>query len=135
MLQANDSPEIKAMSLALGLFIGIIPVWGFQTVLCLSLAAALRLNIALAFLGSNISIPPMIPVIVFLALKIGGWILPLQHPAHFNLRELDGAFIQIHLLQYVLGSFLLAIFVSVGIGALSYLLLKFYSRKAKKDVQ
>ena len=123
------------MSLAMGVFIGIIPAWGFQTFLCISIAVALRWNTALAFLGSNISIPPFIPVIVFLALQIGGFLVPSDQPIHLDFDHINMEAIKIHLLQYVLGSFLLAIFASISIGLIFYLILKSASRKAKKHVE
>jgi len=123
------------MSLAMGVFIGIIPAWGFQTFLCISIAVSLRWNKALAFLGSNISIPPFIPIIVFLALQIGSFIIPADQPIHFDFDHLNMEAIKIHLLQYVLGSFLLAIFASISIGLIFYLILKSASRKAKKHVE
>ncbi|MGM1430417.1 DUF2062 domain-containing protein [Sphingobacterium lactis] len=135
ILQTQDSPEVKALSLAMGIFIGIIPAWGFQTLLCLSIAVALRWNKALAFLGSNISIPPMIPVIVFLALQIGGFILPTDKPMTFDFDKVDIEMIKIHLYQYVVGSFLLAIFTAVLVGLLFYVILKYYARKSIKNVQ
>lgn len=119
----------------MGVFIGIIPAWGFQTFLCISIAVALRWNKALAFLGSNISIPPFIPIIVFLALHIGSFIIPADQPIHLDFDHLHMEAIKIHLLQYVLGSFLLAIFASISIGLIFYLILKSSSRKAKKHVE
>ncbi len=119
----------------MGIFIGIIPAWGFQTFLCLRIAVALRWNKALAFLGSNISIPPMIPVIVFLALQIGGFILPTDKPMTFDFDKVDIEMIKIHLYQYVVGSFLLAIFTAVLVGLLFYVILKYYARKSIKNVQ
>jgi uncharacterized protein (DUF2062 family) len=131
----NDTDEIKALSLALGVFIGIIPIWGFQTVLSLASAALLRWNKALSFLGSNISIPPMIPLIIFTSLKIGEYCLPSEKPWNYNLREIDIAVIKVHLLQYLVGSFVLAILASICIGGTVYLMLKFNSRKTQKNVE
>ena len=56
LLESNASHSNKACSVALGLFFGIAPFWGFQTLITLSLAAILGLNKSLAFLCSNISI-------------------------------------------------------------------------------
>src|SRR5699024_3214823 len=61
VLEGDDSPKIKALSIAVGVFIGIIPIWGFQTFAALFIAVSFRLNKLLTFAGSHISIPPMIP--------------------------------------------------------------------------
>jgi len=119
----------------MGVFIGIIPAWGFQTFLCISIAVALRWNKALAFLGSNISIPPLIPIIVFVALQIGSFIVPSEQPIRIDFDHFNTESIKIHLMQYMLGSFLLAIFASVSIGLVFYIILKSSSRKAKKHVE
>ncbi len=118
----------------MGIFIGIIPAWGFQTFLCISLAIAFRLNKAIAFLGSNISIPPFIPIIVFVALQIGSFIIPSEKEILFDLKDFEINQVKIHLFQYILGSLLLAIFASVCIGFIFYGILKYYERKANKNV-
>ncbi|WP_343031041.1 DUF2062 domain-containing protein [Sphingobacterium humi] len=121
--------------MALGVFIGIIPAWGFQTFLCLALAAALKWNKALAFLGSNISIPPFIPLIVWLSLLLGGYAIPSARDIPFDFEHIDMDLIKIHLLQYVVGSFLLAIFASLTIGGITYLVLKRAKRKPDTHVE
>ncbi|MEG1266837.1 MAG: DUF2062 domain-containing protein, partial [Myroides sp.] len=73
ILQTNDTTEVKALSLALGVFIGIVPVWGFQTFLSIFLAAIFKLNKTISFVGSNISLPPFIPFIVLASLKVGSF--------------------------------------------------------------
>ena len=113
VLEGEDSPKIKAFSLAVGVFIGIIPIWGFQTFAALFIAVSFRLNKILTFAGSNISIPPMIPIIVYSAVKIGSFILKTdQDFADFS--SLENA--KNHLFEYLLGSFILAIFASLTIG-------------------
>jgi glycosyltransferase involved in cell wall biosynthesis len=69
VLESNDSNARKTFSIALGVFIGISPFWGFQTILVLFLAVLLKLNKAIAFAFSNISFPPFIPFIVYGSLK------------------------------------------------------------------
>ena len=64
ILGSNDSNKVKALSIALGIFLGIAPFWGFQTFLAIFLASMFRLNKVISFFCSNISIPPMIPLIV-----------------------------------------------------------------------
>lgn len=124
---SNDSPKTKSTSISLGVFIGIIPIWGFQTITVIFLAITFRLNKLLAFAGSNISIPPMIPIIVFASLKIGGLVLNNEVPQEdvgtgFNFGN--------HLLEYVVGSFILATFSAIIIWFISYFLLLKFERKS-----
>ena len=66
---ANESQ--LSLAAALGVFMGIVPLWGLQSVTVLILAHVLRLNKAIAYAFSNISIPPMIPLILFASLQLG----------------------------------------------------------------
>ncbi|UWX56673.1 DUF2062 domain-containing protein [Maribacter litopenaei] len=74
VLGSNDTPVKKALSIALGVFIGLSPFWGLHTILVLSLAILLKLNKPIAFAFSNVSLPPFIPFIVLASLQIGSWI-------------------------------------------------------------
>ena len=124
---SNDSPKVKSTSISLGVFIGIIPIWGFQTITVIFLAITFRLNKLLAFAGSNISIPPMIPIIVFASLKIGGLVLNIDVPEN----EIGNGFnFGNHLLEYIVGSFILATLSAILIWFISYFLLLKIERKS-----
>jgi glycosyltransferase involved in cell wall biosynthesis len=129
ILESTDPPIKKSGAIALGVFVGISPFWGFQTALVIFLAVILRLNKVLAFAFSNISIPPMIPVIIFLSLKIGGLFIPGTISLQ-AIKESPIEAIEASLFQYVLGSFILATATAILFGVGSYLVL---SLKAKKD--
>ena len=55
VLKSDDSPKKKSLSIALGVFLGLTPFWGFHGILSLSLAAVFKLNKAIAFAFSNIT--------------------------------------------------------------------------------
>ncbi len=130
ILGSNDTPKVKAFSLALGVFIGIVPIWGFQTAVVLFLAVAFRLNKALAFAGSNISIPPMIPIIVISALQIGGFVLnsEIKSETVFSIHNFKA-----YLFEYLIGSLILAIFAALITGLLSYVLILKFKKKRKRN--
>lgn len=134
ILQTNDTNKVKALSLALGVFIGIIPAWGFQTFLSIFLASVFRLNKALSFLGSNISIPPMIPFVVLGSLKIGSFFVANNHPINLDFNNITFNSIKLHLAQYLIGSIILATFTAISLGFICFVLLNFYTRKAAKNV-
>ncbi len=129
VLNSEDTNEVKALSIALGTFIGIAPLWGFQTVLALFLPVVFRWNKVLSFVFSNISIPPMIPLIIYLSLKTGAIFFPNAAPFTFSSENFTFEMITEHLFQYITGSFLLASATSIVFGLLSYLFLNWYSRK------
>ena len=57
LLRMGASPEKLAWSIAVGLLIGVNPVLGSTTILCLAIAFVFRLNIAASQLGNHIVYP------------------------------------------------------------------------------
>ena len=68
----NETPHKVASAVGFGLFMGILPVWGFQMLLAAFFAHIMKLNKVLVLVASNISIPPMIPFIVYFSYRTGG---------------------------------------------------------------
>ncbi|WP_299439109.1 DUF2062 domain-containing protein [uncultured Aquimarina sp.] len=132
VLRSDDPPIKKASAIALGLFIGISPLWGFHTILVLSLAVLFKLNRAIAFLFSNISLPPFIPFVIYGSYQIGAMAMGKEMDATLNIEDIkSGTDIFKSFGQYVLGSFILATLVSLISGFVSYLY--FSSRKSKRS--
>lgn len=118
------------MSIALGVFIGIAPFWGFQTVLVIFLAVLFRWNKILAFTFSNISIPPMIPFIIFASLQIGSYFVGGDVFFNEN-QEFSFEMIKNHTTQYLVGSFILATITAFVFGFSSYFLLSLTGKSKK----
>ena len=84
---------------------GIVPIWGYQFVSALLLAHYFKLNKVIVGLAAQISIPPMIPLIVFASLKTGQLVLGKDiHTSIFNsnintVEEIWSA-MKIHLVEY-----------------------------------
>jgi uncharacterized protein (DUF2062 family) len=67
LLRMGASPEKLAWSIAAGLLIGINPILGSTTVLCLAIAFVFRLNVAASQIGNHIVYPlELILVIPFI---------------------------------------------------------------------
>lgn len=129
-LANTDSNTKKSLSISLGTFIGLSPFWGFQTFLAIFLASIFKLNKVISFTFSNVSIPPFIPFIIYGSLKVGGFLLNKKFSLNFS--EIDSNFnIKTHLLQYIVGSFTLAIIGSIVFGLIGYITLLAY-KKVKK---
>lgn len=126
ILESSDSNVKKALSIALGVFIGIAPFWGFQTAIVIFLAVILRLNKVLSFTFSNISIPPMIPFIILGSLKIGNYFFPSEKPLVLD-SSVSFSGIQHNIFQYLLGSFILATIMAILFGIFGFLMLTFFS--------
>jgi uncharacterized protein (DUF2062 family) len=108
---AENAHDPLRMSLAvgLGLFFGIAPIWGYQMIVALAAAHFLRLNKAITLLASNISIPPMMPLILYGALALGHWMFTGHKLAlEFSAQHMTRARGMEYLGQWFVGSLVLA---------------------------
>ncbi len=72
MFKAHHSPHEIALGVAVGSFIGILPLYGLHTALCVVAAILIpRANKLAILLGTNISLPPTIAIITWTAYDIG----------------------------------------------------------------
>jgi len=131
LLSPAETDYIKASSVGFGIFMGIIPIWGFQLLVAIALSIVLRLNKALVIIAANISVPPMIPLLIFLSYKMGGvWVTRNAVSIPFS-KSISLEMIRINLVQYIYGSITLAILAGIVFGLLTFILLKFFKRKMK----
>jgi uncharacterized protein (DUF2062 family) len=65
---ADESPERLGVAVGVGVLCGCSPFLGFQTLLAVALAFLLRLNKLAVFIGLQISIAPVTPLVVFASL-------------------------------------------------------------------
>ncbi len=134
MLVFSDEGNFKlAASVGFGVFMGIVPIWGYQLIVAIALAYVFKLNKPLVILAANISIPPMIPFIIFGSILTGAFVLghPLSEIRFSNTFGLDS--IANSLLQYLVGSILLAIVLGIFSGSFTYLLLLLFRKKHKSS--
>ena len=107
---------------------GIVPIWGFQLAVAIALSFLLRLNKALVIIAANISIPPMIPLILYLSYQMGAiWGGEQAEEISFS-KEITFDTVRSNLVQYVLGAVSLAISASIIFGGLTYTMLKIFKR-------
>ncbi|HTB52560.1 MAG TPA: DUF2062 domain-containing protein [Ferruginibacter sp.] len=128
LFNPNESDRIKALSVAFGVFMGIIPIWGFQLIVAIFLAVILRLNKALVIIAANISIPPMIPFIIYLSYKTGGYCLHTSTDIEYS-KMLSPRSIENNFAQYIYGSVTLATVAAIAFGVITFGLLKIFKRK------
>ncbi len=130
LLNNHQPDHIKALSIAFGVFMGIIPIWGFQLVVAIFLALLFKLNKALVIISANISIPPMIPILIFLSYKTGA-IWMGANAIHFGFsNNITLESIRKNFEQYMYGSITLALVAGAVCGVLAFLLLKLFKRKS-----
>jgi uncharacterized protein (DUF2062 family) len=128
ILQSQESNINISLAVALGIFTGILPIWGFQLITAITLAHLFGLSKLIASVAANISIPPMIPVILYLSYVTGGCVMQSESNIKFS-TNLSVKSFENNLLQYVIGSIALAIILSIFIGIISFLILKCFRKK------
>jgi len=107
---------------------GIVPVWGFQLAIAITLSFLLRLNKALVIIAANISIPPMIPLILYLSHLTGAiWMGDKAQRILFT-SDISFELVQNNFVQYALGAVTLAIASGAVFGVATYVVLKFFKR-------
>jgi uncharacterized protein (DUF2062 family) len=63
-----------AAAVALGVFVGCLPVYGFHLLMCRALGLAVRVNRLKVYLAANISNPLVAPWLVFAEIQAGAWL-------------------------------------------------------------
>lgn len=129
ILKPDETPLQKSLAVALGMFFGIAPFWGFQMLLVAAIAHFFKLNKAVALVVSNISIPPMIPFILFLSYKCGQlWFG--KNAVHIDFdQNLNLSIIHKHFMQYIVGSFTLATVAAAVAGIAMYVIVAQIKKK------
>jgi len=128
LLKEDLDPGRAAAAVFLGIFIGIVPIYGFQTLAAVGLAFFFKLNKPLTVAGTFINNPLLLPPTVVGSVELGyflrsGSFRPFHAPALTggNMKEkilaaLAGAHMKEELLGWVMGSVVLGVLVG-GAGA------------------
>lgn len=130
----THSPESNrqiALAVMLGVFMGIVPIWGYQMIVAGILAHFMGLNKVITIVASNISIPPMIPFLLFGSYVTGGWIL--DRPVVLTLHEVTFETIKDSLVQYLAGSMVFAVGCAIVAGLVCLTMLSLF-RKPERSV-
>lgn len=129
-IKPEESNLRKASSIGFGFFMGIFPIWGFQLLVGIPLAVLMKLNKVLFITAANISIPPMIPLIVYGSLLVGQQIVngEIDHSAMFSYSLED---IKTNVMQYFVGAIILSILAFVASFGMSFILFKIFRKEPK----
>ncbi|MGO4288668.1 DUF2062 domain-containing protein [Chitinophaga sp. RAB17] len=132
VLKADESNMRKAIAIGFGVFMGIVPIWGFQLLVAILVSIKLKLNKALVLLSAHISTPPLTPFVLFASFLVGKfWVGQTASDLIFK----DGFnfdTIKDNMLQYVYGSITLAVLGGLLVWAVSLGMLTIF-RKEKKN--
>jgi glycosyltransferase involved in cell wall biosynthesis len=127
-INENESNFKKAISIGFGFFIGIVPIWGFQLLLGIPLAILFRMNKLLFIASANISIPPMIPFIIYLSYYVGGFFVE-SSVSITSVKNITLETIHINMMQYALGATVLAVIAGLFFFTFFYFLLSILRTK------
>jgi predicted LPLAT superfamily acyltransferase/uncharacterized protein (DUF2062 family) len=111
LLREQTSPMKSSLALGIGVFIGTLPLYGLHTLLAVFLSFALRLNFVYLWIGTNVSLPPLIPFLVlgsnYLGSKLTG------NPVNSSLKNMGK--------DWLLGSLALGVVLGVLAFTLNYI--------------
>lgn len=111
LLQERLDPSHAAAAVFVGIFIGIVPIYGFQTLVAVAIALLFRLNKPLTVACTFISNPLFLPFIIFSSVELGcllrhGSFQPLTLSA---LKDMRGHINKEQFFIFVIGSVALGI--------------------------
>jgi uncharacterized protein (DUF2062 family) len=81
LLAIRDTPAAIAGGVAIGIFFGFVPLFGFKTLLALFFAWLTRSNVLAAFLAATAHevLFPLMPLIYRWQYDVGYWLLSIPH--------------------------------------------------------
>ena len=126
----KESITKKSLSVSVGIFFGIVPIWGYQLVTAIAVAYFLKLNKAIVILAANISIPIILPAILYASLKTGELITVQK--STITLKNINLENIKLNLYVYLTGACVLSIVLAMAMGISTYLILSVIRNNKKK---
>ena len=124
----------KAASIGFGFFMGLLPIWGFQLLIGIPSAIFLRMNKVLFIAAANISLPPLIPFIIFFSYLMGQPFFDNEMISVDQINELTLENIHDNFMQYVTGAVLLSLIMGAMGFVLSWIVLSAV-RKNPESIQ
>ena len=118
-IEHAQQPGELSLAVGIGLFFGIVPIWGFQMIAAAAVAHRCRLNKAITLLASNISAPPLAPFVVYGGLVLGHWLFTGK-VMHLAPDQVSMASVREYFGQWFVGSVALAILAAIAGTVLTY---------------
>ncbi len=131
IIHSGESNMRLACAIGWGVFCSIIPIWGYQAIFAGISAHFLKLNKVVAIVFTNISVPPLIPFILYASMHIGTRLLGTGVAGRFGNITMET--ISNSLLQYVVGSIVLAVLVGLSAFVLSFLIMTVFKRRNRYE--
>jgi uncharacterized protein (DUF2062 family) len=112
-----------AVGVAVGVFIACLPIYGLQTVLCLYAARKFKLHPLSVVAGSQLSAPPIGPVLSIASIVLGHALITGQMPDLTNWHTSQLPPMSIHVINSLIVSWIIGgIIIGVVLAAVVYVL-------------
>lgn len=112
LLEGSATPMAIALSVALGIFLGTLPLMGVHSVSILLAAGYLRLNRFVALAASQLCMPPLVPA---LAVEAGHFLRHGQFLTELSMQTLGYQFLD-RAWEWIIGSLVLAPLLALAVG-------------------
>jgi uncharacterized protein (DUF2062 family) len=126
------TPMRAALSVAVGIAIGVMPLWGLHWLLVLAICLPLRLDAGVAYLAANVSLPFIAPFITTTEIAVGTRIVEGHWPqitpqmVHtIELRNVLGALI--------VGTGIVAVTGALMLGGITYAITALIRRRSARS--
>jgi uncharacterized protein (DUF2062 family) len=133
LLTERLDPASAAAAVFCGVFIGIVPIYGLQTLVALGLAVLLRLNKPLTLASTFINNPLLQPLLVLSSVEVGGFLRHGSfHPWHLtalSVAQLKGQFA-----SWLLGSVVVGLLVG-GVSAIITAAVVYWTAPAQRGLR
>ena len=127
VVAAHESTNKKALSVGVGLFFGIVPIWGFQFALAIFSAVFFKLNKIIVGLSAQISVPPLIPFVLYASVKTGEFVLGKE--VNLDFTKLLSVETLKNLYVYYIGATVLSVTAGIAGFLVTWILLKVFGYK------
>lgn len=131
LFHSADSNLRMAAAMGWGVFCGIIPLWGYQMIFAAISAHVMRLNKVVAVVFSNVSVPPMIPFILFGSVRLGAKMCGQELLISFS--EVSFESLSRSVAHYLVGSVALAVLAGLTVALVGWLTMTLVGRKANLE--
>jgi len=126
LIHSTESASRLSCAVGVGAFIGTSPIWGLQTVVALAVAHVFKLNKIIVLAFSNVSLPPIIPFVLYYSMKIGGWILGSDAVVDIDALTLES--VKETFVQYAIGAVPFAMGCGLFFGSVSFLIIRIFRK-------
>ncbi len=123
----EESIGRKSLSVAVGIFFGIVPIWGYQLVSAIAAAYLLRLNKGIVILTANISIPPLLPFVLIGSVRTGEFFTGKE--VNLALRDISLETIKMNLYTYLVGACILSVLFALFMGLATFVTLSIIRKR------